>query len=369
MKRITKIVAVFVILLALGSNVAFAQDGGQSRPEDRQGGKRGGLGLVGSVIAVSDSSLTLETLRGDSLEVSVSSETRVQVVITGDKGQLSDIQVGNNVAVWGKRDETAKAIVLLPDGDIIVGRVTAVDGSTITVENPNGEGTIVTTDSTQFRVGKDEATLAEFEVGKGLQAFGTTQSDGSVTATFVMRPEGKKKPDGKKRPDKAKRPGVRGEVVSVDVSAGTLTVEVIGKHEGQWTIQTNDETRYKSGPESEEEISLADIQSGQHIRADGRLDKANKTVEARVIGLIPAEFANSVQRRGEVTAIDGSTLTLNTPRGDIIVLINSDTEYKTRGDETVSVSDIEVGKRIMVIGQLVDGQDNTVTAQVIALKK
>ena len=51
--------------------------------------------------------------------------------------------------------------------------MTAIDGNTITVENPRGEGTIITNDETKFIVnGEEEGSLADVEVGKFAGAHG-----------------------------------------------------------------------------------------------------------------------------------------------------------------------------------------------------
>jgi hypothetical protein len=64
--------------------------------------------------------------------------------------------------------------------------VTAISGSTISVEQRDGtEATIKVSSSTTYTVSGDEATLADVEVGMFLVAEGTENSDGSLTATEV----------------------------------------------------------------------------------------------------------------------------------------------------------------------------------------
>ena len=66
------------------------------------------------------------------------------------------------------------------------GEVTAVDGSTITVEQPRRQSATITVNGdTEYQVNGDAATLADVEVGMFLVAEGTENGDGSLTATKV----------------------------------------------------------------------------------------------------------------------------------------------------------------------------------------
>jgi len=72
-------------------------------------------------------------------------------------------------------------------GPGVGGEVTAVDGTTITVETPRGEaGTIVTDEETEFIVNGEAGSLADVEVGKFVGAHGEMQDDGSILADRVM---------------------------------------------------------------------------------------------------------------------------------------------------------------------------------------
>ena len=73
--------------------------------------------------------------------------------------------------------------VILPH---VGGEVTAIDGSTITVEGRDGTtSTITVNGDTTYQVNGDDATLADVEVGMVLIAEGTENADGSLTATEV----------------------------------------------------------------------------------------------------------------------------------------------------------------------------------------
>jgi hypothetical protein len=228
MKDIFKYVigAALGIALVAGASVAFAQSSFQDGPrfgnaegpaffqqageEGAPCGGRGGPGAGGEVTAVSDSSLTVATPKGDSVTVKVSEDTVVRLVESQSEGSLSDIEVGDNVMVRGQRNDDgsveAKAIMVAPDGDMAGGRVTAVDGSTITTENRAGDtATILTSDSTEFRLGRtgETGSIADVTTDSGVRAFGDLQEDGSLQARLVFIGPGGPGHEGGKGP----RPG------------------------------------------------------------------------------------------------------------------------------------------------------------------
>jgi hypothetical protein len=55
--------------------------------------------------------------------------------------------------------------------------------------------------------------------------------------------------------------------------------------------------------------------------------------------------------RGEVTAIKGTTLTVETRRGDRTILTDEHTRFHIPGVENPSLEDIEVGDRIIALGR------------------
>ena len=246
-------------------------------------GHRGGVG--GEVTAVDDNSLTIENRNGESVTINITGDTQVMIAETQSEGSLDDIQVGSNVRVMGRPNEEngpieARNILVLPAGDMAGGRVTTVEGSTITAENPkDGTVTIVANDSTQFRLGKDgEGSLADVTTDKGVMAFGEIQEDGSLTARIVFI------------------------------------------HEGP-------------GP------------GGDHGPREGHAG-------------------------GEITSVEGTSFKIDPFRGDteITVLTDVSTEYRTRDDGDVSFEDIQVGRQVMVKGQPVEGQENTIQAEVVGIK-
>jgi hypothetical protein len=185
MKHVAKYtILVLVLVLASTVTTAFAAQSEQQGP----GGPGGGVN--GKVTAVGTNSLTVLTTDSKSVAVTTSSSTTVTVAATGASGSLSDIVVGSQVEVRGPQSTdgsvTAEAITLLPSGDQLGGRVTAVSDLTITVQAPGGTSSkIVTTSSTTFRKGTASASLSDVTTGVDVRAFGTLSS-GTLTATVVV---------------------------------------------------------------------------------------------------------------------------------------------------------------------------------------
>ncbi|MEW5991763.1 MAG: DUF5666 domain-containing protein [Chloroflexota bacterium] len=153
------------------------------------GGRHGfGRGLGGgiTITAISGSSISLETADGWTRTITVDGDTTYSE--SGDTIALSDLAVGDQIRFEQTLEDdgsyTIDAIAVIPPH--AGGTVTAISGSTITVERRDGtETTITVTSSTTYTVAGDEATLADVEVGMFLVAEGTENSDGSLTATEV----------------------------------------------------------------------------------------------------------------------------------------------------------------------------------------
>ncbi|GAB4439006.1 MAG: hypothetical protein Kow0031_20910 [Anaerolineae bacterium] len=74
---------------------------------------------------------------------------------------------------------------------------------------------------------------------------------------------------------------------------------------------------------------------------------------------------------GEVTAIEGGTLTVDPFWGETDITVQTDaaTTYRTRTGDELTFEDISVGSWVMAKGQPVDGAENTLLAEVIGIKE
>jgi hypothetical protein len=71
-------------------------------------------------------------------------------------------------------------------GKGVAGKVTAISGTTITVQLPQGTAKIATTATTSFQVNGKAGKLSDIKVGMFAHAEGTRGSDGTLTATRVL---------------------------------------------------------------------------------------------------------------------------------------------------------------------------------------
>lgn len=171
-----------------GSGGALNLHGFGGGPGGR-GGFGHGMGGI-TITAISGSKLSLETADGWTRTITVDAGTTYSR--SGDTIALGDLAVGDEIAFRQTREDdgswTIDAIaVILPH---VAGEVTAVSGSTITLQRRDGTSVTITVNAeTEYQVNGDNAELADIEVGMFLVARGTENADGSLTATDVRAGE------------------------------------------------------------------------------------------------------------------------------------------------------------------------------------
>jgi hypothetical protein len=225
------LVAGFLVVKALTgggggkTTVASAQTPANNGPGGR--GFRGG-GTFGTLQSVDGSTLTVATRNGDTATVLSNSSTRITKSVDGTVG---DIKVGDRIVTRGTSSGTdtvtADRISDMGSGTAFgpggqgrrnggqgrqngqngqngangpnaangtnangagaAGTVTGVNGSVITVQAFDGSTkTINTTPSTTVSVLKS-ATLQDLTTGQPVTVFGTTNSDGTITANAIQQ--------------------------------------------------------------------------------------------------------------------------------------------------------------------------------------
>ncbi|HVN94006.1 MAG TPA: DUF5666 domain-containing protein [Terracidiphilus sp.] len=115
-----------------------------------------------------------------------------------------------------------------------------------------------------------------------------------------------------------------------------------------------------------QQISAADIKTGDMINVMGETDASTKTVNARAVALMDQQTVDQIRAMeanfgktwlmGKVTAIDGTKITLagaldNAPH---TVVADENTEFRKRRDP-ITLADIQVGDTVRVDGALKDG--------------
>lgn len=182
------------LLLALGAGVwLYADAAAQERAP--LGRRRALPGALGQVTAVAAQEFTIHTKAGQQRAFRIDDATRF---VDPQKQQLSpqDLQTGGWVAVLVARNTgkppLARLVVILPqDFDPanwsgMRGRLTAVDvsGSAFTLENKDGQATIVKVDANTKYRGQVTA-LADLQVGMLAQAAAEVQDNGDLLAVTV----------------------------------------------------------------------------------------------------------------------------------------------------------------------------------------
>lgn len=182
-------IGLLTLSLLLGSaSVVWAEP---STPSIRRAPHR--PALLGKVTAIDGTTLSVTVRRG-AAAVLTDEATRFRVPNT-EHATLADVQIGDRVAVWGKRENRrlllARLILVIPErATILRGKVTAIDGDGFRLQTRQGEQIVRVDDETRFRLpGVEDPGLDDlFEGAKALIA-GIKNQDESVLARIVgVRP-------------------------------------------------------------------------------------------------------------------------------------------------------------------------------------
>jgi hypothetical protein len=148
----------------------------------------------GTVTAVSSNQITLKTKDGSTLTVDASSAKIVRVPHTDML--VSDVKVGDTIHVVGMMNSnntiTANGIYIIPENlqpAMAKGTVTAINGSTLTVQTKdNTTVTVNTDDQTKITNSDHEAvTTANIEAGSKVKLFGWWDSLLNVFDAVMVR--------------------------------------------------------------------------------------------------------------------------------------------------------------------------------------
>ena len=145
-----------------------------------------GFGAI-EITAIAGSNISLETADGWTRTITVDDGTDYSRA--GEDIDLGDLAVGDMIGFRQTLEDDGtwtidSIVVVLPH---VGGEVTAIDGSTITVQRRDGETATVTVDAdTSIRVNGEDAALADIEVGMFLVAEGTETGEAALHATRLV---------------------------------------------------------------------------------------------------------------------------------------------------------------------------------------
>ncbi|RLC72922.1 MAG: hypothetical protein DRI26_01935 [Chloroflexi bacterium] len=134
---------------------------------------------------------------------------------------------------------------------------------------------------------------------------------------------------------------------------------------GSVEVKVNEDTKYRiRGKEG----SLADLQVGDKVAVFG--EKIDGVPTAKLV-VVPPKVRKCWRAKlhqlrrhaipGKVVHIGENSLTLETPRGQIDIMLTNETKYRIRGEEG-SLEDISEGDRVVVLGKKTD---DVFTAQLV----
>jgi hypothetical protein len=176
-------------------------------------------------------------------------------------------------------------------------------------------------------------------------------------------------------------------VLGTITSVGVDRFEIKTPDGATQTVMINDQTHYRQrleGQQQPQELSLEDLKVGDHVMVRGT-PNADKQLVAAGVNRVTAEqfqrfqsFAaqggagggpggpggggpgggpmEGTRAGGEITAIKGNQITVQSRRaGERVIVVNDQTTFNKEG-QTVALKDLKVGDRIFAMGKEVDGK-------------
>ena len=149
---------------------------------------------------------------------------------------------------------------------------------------------------------------------------------------------------------------LRGQVMAIEGMA--LTVKT---PDGERQVMTNDETRFRI--RGVENPAIADVQVGDYILAKGKPDSTG-AFAAQAILVIPGQRVGRFVAQGTVSAIEGTTLVLDTLQGEKQVTTD-EAIFWAPDVENPSLADVQVGDQVVALGR--PDEDGNLAARLVAL--
>ena len=170
-------------------------------------------------------------------------------------------------------------------------------------------------------------------------------------------------------------------VLGTITSVGVDRFEIKTTDGSTQTVMVNDQTHFRQrqeGQQQPQELQLEDLKVGDHVMVRGT-PNADKQVVAVGVNRVTAEqfqrfqsFAagggpsgpggpgggqmEGTRAGGEITAIKGNEISVQSPRsGERVIVVNDQTTFNKEG-QTVTLKDLKVGDRIFAMGKEVDGK-------------
>lgn len=273
---------------------------------------------------------------------------------------IADIDIGDLIAARGQRiedgDLLAEVVLVLPTEyarytNIVRGRVLAVENLTLRVRTRLGESLVITDDETRFRIpGIEEPSITDISAGDPVLALGRPAEEGNLLARMVAVVTG----------PRLRRHTLRGLIT--EIRRDTLAVAT---RRGQVQVATNDETVFRIP--GVEDPGIDDLQARDLIVGLGHWSAEEELFMARAVALIPRWPSHLRFIRGEVTAIEDSTIVLETLQGEVRVLADENTNFRIPGVEAADLDDLRAGDRAGVLATRTE--EGALLAKAVVVRK
>ena len=315
---------------SVGIALAQAEDGPQVPAHSVREGAR----VYGLLESIGDEKLTLATPVG-AVTLVTDANTRFRIPGVEEAG-LDDLAAGDTLAAsgwWEQEENTFHAFgVLRLESDHtlpLAGKLETIGDDTLTVETGRGVATVHVSDETEYRIQNvEQPGRDDLEEGMRVIVKGTLDAGGSLLAQTVAVPH------------VGPRQGrLQGEVVTVE--GDTLTIRAARGRE--FTVLTDETTEFRV-PDVDNP-SIADLAVGDRIAGEGEADEDG--MRATLVIVLPEQ---ATRLNGEAFAVNGTTLMLDTPGGQVNVLTDADTVVRIPGVEEPALGDIEIGARVTAAG-------------------
>ena len=149
---------------------------------------------------------------------------------------------------------------------------------------------------------------------------------------------------------------LRGQVTAIEGT--TLTVKT---PDGERKVTTNDETRFRI--RGVENPTIADVKVGDYILAKGEPDSTGTFVAGAIL-VMPGQRVGRFFAQGTVSAIEGTTLVLDTLQGEKQVATD-EAIFWAPDVENPSLADVRVGDEVMALGR--PDEDGSLAAKLVAI--
>jgi len=203
----------------------------------------------------------------------------------------------------------------------IVGIVTQVSVSSLTVRTASADRDVRLTSSTVVRIDGHASPISAIAVGDKVEVHAQKESDGTSTALTI---------------EVESHPATEVEGIVKSVSATSLTVTTAT---GDVVIALTSTTRYFMHGQS---AIAADVHVGDRVEVEAR-EQTDTSLAALVVKI----QNESVHLRGTIAAVSASSITVHTASGDVVVALTSSTLIRMQGKVT-NASMLLVGSHVEV---------------------